>query len=152
MYSSYWEPNKGLPVFLYTGNESPVDEYVNATGLMWDLAEKMNALIVFAEHRYFGESIPPINGVDNCISYLTSEEALADYAALCNEMRRTWGVEDGAIIAFGGSYGGMLSSWLRTVYPTAIDGAIAASAPVWGFPSEDCPLDGSAGMQVKELL
>ena len=64
VYSSYWAPNKGLPLFLYTGNESPVEAYVNNTGLMWNLAQSMHALVVFAEHRYFGGSIPEIDGVD----------------------------------------------------------------------------------------
>jgi len=144
IYSEYWQPHKGLPVFLYTGNESPVDEYVNNTGLMWDLAVQENALVVFAEHRYFGESIPILDGVDNCIAYLSSEEALADYAALVSRMRREWGAENSAVIAFGGSYGGMLASWMRIMYPSAIDGAIAASAPIWGFPLDSCPLDSSA--------
>ncbi len=147
IYDGYYKANESLPIFLYTGNESPVEEYVNNTGLMWTLAEQMNALIIFAEHRYFGESIPKLQGSKNCISYLTSEEALADYASLTNLIRRdvqTWGAQDSAIIAFGGSYGGMLASWMRTLYPSAIDGAIAASAPVWGFPLNTCPLDGSA--------
>jgi lysosomal Pro-X carboxypeptidase len=88
VFDGYWKKDTASPVFLYTGNESPVEEYVNATGLLWNLAKKFNALVVFAEHRYFGESIPQVNGMDNCIQYLTSEEALADYAALCNRMRR----------------------------------------------------------------
>jgi lysosomal Pro-X carboxypeptidase len=148
IYDGYYKANQSLPIFLYTGNESPVDEYVNNTGLMWTLAEQMQALIIFAEHRYFGESIPTLQGKENCIAYLTSEEALADYAMLTNWIRRdrqTWGAnQETAIIAFGGSYGGMLASWMRTLYPSAIDGAIAASAPVWGFPLNTCPLDGSA--------
>ena len=41
-------------ILFYTGNESPVEEYVNQTGLMWTLAPKLNSLVVFAEHRYFG--------------------------------------------------------------------------------------------------
>lgn len=35
-----------------TGNESPVEEYINNTGLMWELGESLSALLVFAEHRY----------------------------------------------------------------------------------------------------
>ena len=144
IYDKFWEPNKGLPVFLYTGNESPVEEYVNNTGLMWDLAPEHNALVIFAEHRYFGESIPQLDGQENCMSYLSSEEALADYAALVNHIRRNWGAKGSAVIAFGGSYGGMLASWMRIQYPHAVDGAVAASAPILGFPLDDCAMDSSA--------
>lgn len=89
---------------------------------MWDLANKFQALIVFAEHRYFGESIPDLKKIPNCISYLSSEEALADYASLSNQIRRSWGADGSAIIAFGGSYGGMLAAWMRILYPSAVDG------------------------------
>ena len=34
IYDGYWKPNQNLPIFLYTGNESPVEEYVNNTGLI----------------------------------------------------------------------------------------------------------------------
>ena len=144
VYNKFWTPNEAQPVLFYTGNESPVNEYVDNTGLMWELGAELNALIVFAEHRYFGESVPDIGGVENCLAPLSSEEALADYAYLINHMRREWGAADSAVIAFGGSYGGMLSSWLRIMYPSAVDGAIAASAPVLGLPLDDVALDSSA--------
>jgi lysosomal Pro-X carboxypeptidase len=128
IYDKFWKPDQGLPIFLYTGNESPVEEYVNNTGLIWDLAESMNALVVFAEHRYFGGSVPSIEGMDNCLAYLSSEEALADYASVVNRLRREYGgAQDSPVIAFGGSYGGMLASWLRIMYPSAVDGGMLAT-------------------------
>ena len=67
-------------------------------------------------------------------------QALADYANFIEQ--KLFGADKdtcGAltrrpVIAFGGSYGGMLSAWMRMKYPNTIAGAIAASAPIWGFP------------------
>ena len=114
---------------------------------MWELGEETGALLIFAEHRYFGESKPNLVGVRNCLGYCSSQQALADYAVLVPELREKLGVkESSSTIAFGGSYGGMLTAWMRIKYPNIIDGGIAASAPIWGFPSlEPRPaLDGSA--------
>eukprot|EP01059_Diplonema_ambulator_P002850 TRINITY_DN1246_c0_g1_i1.p1 TRINITY_DN1246_c0_g1~~TRINITY_DN1246_c0_g1_i1.p1 ORF type:complete len:627 (+),score=185.22 TRINITY_DN1246_c0_g1_i1:37-1917(+) len=141
-YDKFWKQGKDAgfstaeqaPIFFYTGNESPVEEYVNNTGLMWQLGEQMGALIVFAEHRYEGESIPNMYGVDDCISYCTSAQALEDYAVLIKYLKTELST-NAPVIAFGGSYGGMLAGWMRIKYPDVIAGAIAASAPVNGFPS-----------------
>lgn len=45
-------------VFFYFGNEDTVILYVNHTGLMWESAQEFNAILIFAEHRYYGESVP----------------------------------------------------------------------------------------------
>lgn len=56
-----------------------------------------------------------------------------DYVLLLKKIKTDYNAEDKAVIAFGGSYGGMLAAWMRMKYPTTIQGAIAASAPVVAF-------------------
>ncbi|KAK3266793.1 hypothetical protein CYMTET_24608 [Cymbomonas tetramitiformis] len=65
-YDKYWKgagrnATKG-PIFFYVGNEDYVDLYVNNTGLMWENAQEFGALMIFAEHRYYGESLPFAEG------------------------------------------------------------------------------------------
>jgi len=139
-----WNPAGGhAPVFFYTGNEADVTLYVNASGLMWESAPEFGALLVFAEHRYFGESVL-FGGVAaqmHHLQYLSTEQALADYATLIAYLRTHLGAPTNPFIAFGGSYGGMLSSWLRMKYPAAVQGAIAGSAPIMSFLGENPPYD-----------
>ena len=116
------------PILFYTGNESPIEPYVNNTGLMWNLARKYGALIVFAEHRYEGESLPPLAGVTNCITYGTTAQAIADYVALVGALKKEYAASDAPVIAFGGSYGGMLAGWARIVYPHVFTGSIAVGS------------------------
>jgi len=135
--SQYFE--KGGPIFFYAGNEADVELYVNATGLMWQNAQAFKALIVFAEHRYYGQSQP--FGPDSWRvepRYLTTEQALLDFARLLYGIRsKVPGAHDSPVIAFGGSYGGMLAAWLRLKYPHLVTGAIAASAPIGAFPGSE---------------
>ena len=128
------------PIFFYTGNESPIDEYVNNTGLIFELAsnEYFSAKIVFAEHRFEGVSVPDGQTFHafekknmGCFTYLTSSQALMDFVALLSHLNPD---SERPVIAFGGSYGGMLSSWLRMKYPETVLGAIASSAPIFGLP------------------
>ena len=145
IYDKYWKAaseagfentnGEQAPIFFYVGNESPVEEYVNNTGLMWDQGEKMGALIVFGEHRYEGKSVPKMHGVPACLSYCTSAQALADYVVLLADLKKDYKT-DAPVIGFGGSYGGMLAGWMRMKYPEVLTGAIAASAAVVGFPRE----------------
>ena len=133
VYDKYWDKANHGPVFFYFGNEDNVELYVNHTGLMWESAEAFGALLVFGEHRFYGETLPFAPGTARCMNFLTTEQAMADFAYLIDHLREAWGAGNSAFIGFGGSYGGMLASWFRIHYPNAIDGVIAGSAPIWSF-------------------
>ena len=106
--------------------------YLNNTGLMWESAQEFGALLVFAEHRYYGESKPYTDQeLKDNMQYLTAEQAMADYAELLTDLKSELKAEDCPVIGFGGSYGGMLAAWMRMKYPHILTGAIAASAPIW---------------------
>ena len=80
---------------------------------MWDIAPEYGAMVVFAEHRYYGESLP--FGEDSFSSlaqlgYLSSEQALADFADLISYLHSNYG--PAPVVVFGGSYGG---GWVGTL-------------------------------------
>ncbi|KAH6941277.1 hypothetical protein HPB50_015466 [Hyalomma asiaticum] len=133
MADQYWNHDGG-PIFLYTGNEEAVEKFVRNTGIMWEWAPEFNALLVFAEHRFYGQSLPFGNRSyesPHHLGYLTAEQALADYADLILHLKYTLpGAEKSAVVAFGGSYGGMLAAWFRLKFPHIVTASLAASAPI----------------------
>lgn len=57
-----------------------------------------------------------------------------DYIDLLKELKANQtDLADKATILNGGSYGGMLSAWMRMKYPNQFQGALAASAPILWF-------------------
>ena len=111
--ASAWK-NSGAPIFFYTGNEGPIEEFYDNTGFVFDNAPEFGALVVFCEHRYYGKTLPfqTVNQTfarEN-IGYLSIEQALADYAMLIPQIKAKYGATDKSfLVSFGGSYGGMLS-------------------------------------------
>ena len=54
----YFQPDGGCILF-YAGNESPVTNYWVSSGfVVQELAPILGGYILFAEHRYYGESMP----------------------------------------------------------------------------------------------
>lgn len=89
-----WWKGAGAPVFFYFGNEDNVELYVNHTGLMWESAAAFGALLVFAEHRYYGQSLLYAPGSPGCMNFLTTEQvrppprATRVRARLCRQLVR----------------------------------------------------------------
>ena len=101
----YWD--KEGPLFVYTGNEGDIVWFfqnsvsamvvMHSTHLSFlqgfvveDLSQHFNALIIFIEHRYYGQSLP--FGADSYkdaqhLQYLNSQQALADFASAITELK-----------------------------------------------------------------
>uniref|UniRef100_A0A1X7UN09 Uncharacterized protein n=1 Tax=Amphimedon queenslandica TaxID=400682 RepID=A0A1X7UN09_AMPQE len=116
----YW---KNDVLLFYPGNEAPIDEFYNNTGFLFKLAERFQALVVFAEHRYYGDTLP--FGPQDTFTP-------ANMAYLSKLMAFGVSSFDSSIDVFDAIlYGGILAALLRYQYPAVFDGALAASAPMY---------------------
>lgn len=89
--------------------------------------------------RFYGKSIPYGGNKEiaysnkSTLGYLSSTQALGDYATLIIDLKNNLTATDSPVIVFGGSYGGMLAAWFRLKYPHVTIGALASSAPILNF-------------------
>uniref|UniRef100_A0A0E0MCM6 Lysosomal Pro-X carboxypeptidase n=1 Tax=Oryza punctata TaxID=4537 RepID=A0A0E0MCM6_ORYPU len=135
---TFWG-GKAAPVFVYAGNEGDVELFTNNTGFMWEAAPRFRAMLVFIEHRYYGESLPfggnrtTAFADSSATGYLTTTQALADFAEVILSLKANLTACKAPVVLFGGSYGGMLAAWMRIKYPHIVMGAVASSAPILGL-------------------
>ncbi|KAK8961653.1 hypothetical protein KSP40_PGU002214 [Platanthera guangdongensis] len=135
----YWGgANTSSPIFVYIGDEEELVINKFTTDFLVTKAPHFKSLLVFIEHRYYGESNPFGSKEEayknsSTLQYLSSEQALADCAQLITDLKKNLSAENSPVIAVGGSYAGMLAAWLRLKYPHIIIGALASSAPILYF-------------------
>lgn len=134
---TFWG-GKTSPIFLYAGNEGDIDLFTNNTGFMWESAPRFGAMLVFVEHRYYGESMPfgskKAAFMDaSTKGYLSVTQALADFASFVLSLKSNLSAPAAPVVVLGGSYGGMLAVWMRLKYPHIVMGAVASSAPIRSF-------------------
>lgn len=131
----WFNPNEGS-IFFYAGSQENIVESWNNDLFLMENAARFKAMIVFAEHRFYGKSMPFGNRSleINNIVFLTIEQALADYAKLIVHLKDSYHLTSKQnyvpVVTFGAAYGGMLSAHLRIKYPTIIDGSVASAAPM----------------------
>eukprot|EP00026_Physarum_polycephalum_P006678 Phypoly_transcript_06729.p1 GENE.Phypoly_transcript_06729~~Phypoly_transcript_06729.p1 ORF type:complete len:404 (+),score=34.79 Phypoly_transcript_06729:63-1274(+) len=129
VYDGFW--NGTGPVFFYLGAEIATDPTsLNYTSLN-EWGSELGALLVSAEHRYYGESLPfGPNPTPTELGYLTVDQALEDYVQIILAVIEQYNATNLPVFSFGGSYGGLLSSASRVRYPNVYWGAYATGAPV----------------------
>ncbi|PRQ33320.1 putative lysosomal Pro-Xaa carboxypeptidase [Rosa chinensis] len=137
--SKHWGgSNISAPILAYLGAEESVDVDIPIIGFLSENAIHFQALQIYIEHRYYGESIPFGSREvafknASTLGYFNSAQAIADYAEILIHVKKQLHAEHSPVIVIGGSYGGMLASWFRLKYPHVALGALASSAPILYF-------------------
>lgn len=125
------------PVFLCVGGEGPaLMPDVVITGdvhcaEMMILAKELGALVFALEHRFYGKSLPTPDFSTDSLRLLSSRQALEDFSQWHNYVSEIYSLtEKNKWVTFGGSYPGMLASFMRLKYPNLVFASVSSSAPV----------------------
>ncbi|PYI25969.1 hypothetical protein BP00DRAFT_328847, partial [Aspergillus indologenus CBS 114.80] len=144
--TTHYQP--GGPVFVIAGGETSALNRLPflSQGIVHELARIYQGVALIVEHRYYGTSYPTSTHTSSSstaqddddtiplstLTYLTTEQALADYAYLATHLPPTPKTPDLSPtttpwIAYGGSYAGAFAAFLRRQYPDTVWAAIASS-------------------------
>jgi lysosomal Pro-X carboxypeptidase len=133
--TTHYDPKNPGPILFYAGNEGAIEGFYDNSGFVVnELSQKMGGLVVFAEHRFYGESFPDGGMTRENLKFLSVKQVMLDYVTLLDYLRELFPEQQQEpAFLFGGSYGGMLAAWIRMKYPHKFQGAIASSAPILWF-------------------
>ena len=94
-------------------------------GQVFEMAKNMGALLIFAEHRFYGKSQPKqetrIQELDTTfpLSWIRMENILADYAHLISTVKFSENSEVSPVVVMGADYGGLLATWFHQHYQSS---------------------------------
>eukprot|EP01130_Rhizamoeba_saxonica_P017706 TRINITY_DN863_c0_g1_i1.p1 TRINITY_DN863_c0_g1~~TRINITY_DN863_c0_g1_i1.p1 ORF type:complete len:349 (-),score=63.67 TRINITY_DN863_c0_g1_i1:19-1065(-) len=103
------------------------------------MAAEVGGVLLYLEHRYYGQSFPIDDPKPENMQYLTTQQALSDGIALIRYWNNKYNTNS-KVMVFGCSYSGMLASFFRTQYPHLAVAAVSGSAPLTAkanFPEYD---------------
>jgi serine protease 16 len=125
---------EGGPIYIYvTVGENyfgVYDDFI-VGGLVYEIAEETNGLLIALEHRYFGVSRPTDDTSFDNLQWLNMHQSLADIARFIAHLKENQaGAANSRVILWGRGYGGTLAIWARQKYPHLVDGAWGSSAPL----------------------
>lgn len=126
---------KGGPMIVIAAGETDATDRFPflSQGIVTQLAKAYHGVGVILEHRYYGSSFPFENLDTENIRFLSTDQALADYAYFAEHVKFP-GLEHVDLspkstpwIAYGGSYAGAFVAFLRKLYPQVYWGAVSSS-------------------------
>lgn len=142
MNDTFWTgAASGAPVFLCVGGEGPpltgasVVNSVHCSNAAEWLPET-GALMLALQHRYYGcfnASACPVPDVSapGALKFLSSRQAVGDVARFLEVVAQQYSLTSAnKIVSWGGSYPGMLASFVRLKLPHLVHAAVSSSAPV----------------------
>lgn len=130
---TYYKPG-GPVIALMSGEDTGEDRlpYLSQ-GIVYELAKATNGLGLVLEHRYYGASFPVPNLSTENLRFLTTDQSLADSTYFANNVvfpgHESQNLTASAVpwIAYGGSYAGAYTAFLRKLYPETWLGGISSS-------------------------
>ncbi|XP_049744805.1 putative serine protease K12H4.7 [Elephas maximus indicus] len=126
---AFYKP--GGPVFLMIGGAwIACESWVSISKTWVTYAERLGALFLLLEHRFYGHSQPTGDLSTASLHYLSSRQALADIANFRTEIAKKMGLTKNNWVAYGCSYGGSLAVWSRLKHPDLFAAAVGSSAPI----------------------
>ncbi|XP_017103303.2 thymus-specific serine protease [Drosophila bipectinata] len=122
---------EGSPIFIYLGGEWTIESSMVSAGHWYDLAQEHKGVLVYTEHRYYGQSVPTTTMSTENLQYLHVKQALADVANFITTLKsENAQLANSKVVLAGGSYSATMVVWFKRLYPDLVVGGWASSAPL----------------------